>query len=136
MRISKDGFQTAKFAMLAGTLVFGAVASMAWIGGAYGTSNGPSQFERYVSLGSRLGTEALARDLNTQHPPGTSLVTLLARLERAGFGCLPDAQRHTGYDCTWRRAVSERRVAHIQAHVEARGVQVVSIEPQVGVYQR
>ncbi len=136
MRISKDGFQTARFAVMAGALVVGAVASMAWASGASGTSNGPSQFERYVSLGPRLGTEALTRDLNMQHPAGTSLVSLLARLERAGFGCLPDPVRHTGYDCTWRRAVSDRRVAQIRTHVEAHGVQVVSIEPAVGVYIR
>ncbi len=136
MALSKESFKTAQFALMAGTLVVGVVASMAWATGASGTSNGPSQFERYVNLGSRLGTEALARDLNMQHPAGTSLVSLLARLERAGFGCLPNPERYTGYDCTWRRAVSDRRVAQIQAHVEANGVQVVSIEPQVGVYQR
>ncbi len=136
MLFSKEGFHTARFALLAGSLVVGAVASMAWVGGASGTSNGPSQFERYVSLGSRLGTEALSRDLNLQHPAGTSLVSLLARLERAGFGCLPDPGHFTGYDCTWQRAVSDRRVAQIRAHVEANGVQVVSIAPQVGVFIR
>ena len=136
MILSKEGFQTARFALMAGTLVFGSVASMAWIGGATGTSNGPSQFERYISLGPRLGTEALNRDLNMQHPAGTSMVSLLGRLEKAGFSCLPDPTRYTGYDCTWRRAVSDRRVAQIRTHVEANGVQVVSIEPAVGMYQR
>ena len=136
MIFSKNGLQTARFALLAGSLVVGAVASMAWVGGASGTSNGPSQFDHYISLGPRLGTEALSRDLNTQHPAGTSLVSLLGRLERAGFACLPNPETYTGYDCTWRRAMSERRVALIRTHVEARGVQVVSIEPAVGVYLR
>jgi hypothetical protein len=136
MPFSKNSLQTARLAVLAGSLVVGAVASMAWAGGASGTSNGPSQLERYVRLGSRLGTEALSRDLNLEHPAGTSLVSLMARLERAGFICLPDPAQYTGYDCAWRHAVSERRVALIKAHIEAKGVQVVSIEPLVSVYLR
>ncbi len=136
MLFSNEGLRSARMALTAGTLVVGTVAGMAWASSASGTSTGPSQFERYISLGPRLGTEALSRDLNMQHPAGTSLVSLLARLEKAGFGCLPDPQRYTGYDCTWRRAVSDRRVAQIRTHVEANGVQVVSIEPAVGVYIR
>lgn len=130
----REGRRVIRTALAGAGLLLGAVAGLAWAGSDAGI--GAGHFDHYVSLGPRLGTEALNRDLNLQHPAGTSLVSLLARLEKSGFGCLPDTQRMAGYDCTWRRAVSERRVAQIKAHVEANGVQVVSIAPEVGVYTR
>ena len=136
MRLATENHRTARMALLAGGLVFGMVATFSWVSGAYGTSMGPSQFDRYIALGGRLGSEGLNSDLNAQHPAGTSLVSLLARLERAGFSCVPDTQSFQGYDCHWRRAVSERRIAVIDTHVRSSGVRVVSVASNLGVYQR
>lgn len=136
MKTFSEGAHSMRLAMIALGLVFASVASIAWASGAYGNGTGPQAFERYVGLGSRLGTEALARDLNELHPPGTSLVLLLARLERAGFGCTPEAGRVQSYECSWRRAISHRRVSQIVAHIESRGMQVVAIEPRVDLYLR
>ncbi len=136
MRISKTDLRNTRVAALATAIVFGAVATLSWASNAYSNTMDAGQFERYISLGSRLGTQALARDLNAEHPPGTSLVSLMARMERGGFTCQPDIRTYAGYDCSWRLSTSGSRVAQIHTHVVASGVQVVSIHPTVDVYHR
>ena len=136
MRISQDAMRAARNSLGAGVLLVAGMASLCWASGAYGTSMGPSQFEPYLAMGARHGSEALHRDLNAQHPAGSSLVSLMARLERAGFACSPETTTFSGYDCHVRRALSERRVAVIQARVRSAGVRVVAVEPQLGVMVR
>lgn len=136
MSIHHETLRAMRGAILAGGIVSALVAGLSWAGGASGTTMGPSQFDHYIGIGPRLGSVALTEDLNRQHPAGTSLVALMARLERAGFSCQPEANSFTGYDCTWQRSISEKRVARITTHVTSSGVQVVALAPRVELYQR
>jgi hypothetical protein len=136
MSSNNENLRSIQASLLAGGIVCALVAGLSWAGGASSSTAELGQFERYIGLGPRLGTEALARDLNLQHPAGTSLVALMARLERSGFACTPEPNSFTGYDCVWRRSISERRIARIDAHVTSSGVQVVAIRPRVDMYQR
>ncbi len=107
-------------------VIIGVVASFT---GMLGSPSPPAEFDVYVNLGSRAGTEALARDLNQQHPAGTDLVPLINRLQRSGFECRADYRQVTSYDCVYNRMMPNRRVARIDATVRTDGMRVQSITP-------
>ncbi len=104
--------------------------------GVIGSPSPPAAFDAYVNLGSRAGTEALARDLNQQHPAGTDLVPLLNRLRRAGFDCRAEYRQNNSYGCSYNRMMSDRRVARIDATIATDGLRVQGIVPVLVVSPR
>ncbi len=121
-----------------GVVLLGVVALLvaAWASGMFGVAAPPAEFDAFVNLGARAGTEALERDLNHQHPAGTDLVPLLARLQRAGFDCRPDARVPTTYGCLYNRMMPDRRVARIEATIRSDGLRVLGIVPVLAVSAR
>jgi hypothetical protein len=101
--------------------------------GIIGEPSPPAEFDGYINLGARYGTEALTRDLNAQHPPGTDLVPLITRLQRAGFDCRGEPG---AYACTYLRNLADRRVARIETTVHTDGTRVQTVVPVIGIATR
>lgn len=101
--------------------------------GIIGEPSPPAEFDGYINLGARYGTEALARDLNEQHPAGTDLVPLIGRLQRAGFDCRGQVG---AYACTYQRTLPDRRVARIEATVRTDGMRVTAVAPVISIASR
>lgn len=130
-KFTRESLRTLSLAGGTGLMIIAGIGSYALATGAQRDPSPPAQFDRYLNLGSRAGTVALTDALNREHPAGTDLVPLLARLERAGFDCRPDSRAQTTYECSYQRMLQDRRVARIEARVRTSGMQVVSVSPSV-----
>ena len=117
-------------------LLGGVIGAVGWATGVIGSPSPPAEFDVYVNLGSRAGTEAMTRDLNQQHPAGTDLVPLLNRLQRAGFDCRADYRQTSSYACLYHRMMSDRRVARVDLTILTDGLRVRGITPVLVVSTR
>ena len=131
-----DSLRSAWLALSFMAMVGGITGAVAWATGVIGSPSPPAEFDVYVNQGSRAGTEAMARDLNQQHPVGTDLVPLLNRLQRAGFDCRADYRQTSSYGCLYNRMMSDRRVARVDMTILTDGLRVRSITPVLVVSTR
>ena len=131
-----DNLRSAWLALSFMVLVGLVIGAVGWTTGVIGSPSPPAEFDQYVNMGSRAGTEALARDLNQQHPAGTDLVPLLNRLQRAGFDCRADYRQTSSYGCLYHRMMSDRRVARVDMTILVDGMRVRSITPVLVVSTR
>ncbi len=131
-----DNLRSAWLALGFMVLLGGLIGAVGWATGVIGSPSPPAEFDVYVNMGSRAGTEAMARDLNQQHPAGTDLVPLLNRLARAGFDCRADYRQTSSYACLYHRMMSDRRVARVDMTILTDGMRVRSITPVLVVGTR
>ena len=117
-------------------LVGGLIGAIGWATGMLGSPSPPAAFDAYVNLGPRAGTEALSRDLNQQHQPGTDLAPLLSRLQRAGFECRAEYRQTASHECSYHRSLPDRRVARIDLSIRNDGLRVQGITAVVQVAVR
>ena len=131
-----DNMRSAWMALGFMAMMGAVIGGVGWATGVIGSPSPPAEFDVYLSMGSRAGTEAMARDLNQQHPAGTDLVPLLNRLQRAGFDCRADYRQTSSYGCIYNRMMSDRRVARVDMTILVDGVRVRSIAPVLVVSTR
>ncbi|WP_203073512.1 hypothetical protein [Falsiroseomonas ponticola] len=108
-------------ALMLGALL---VASQVFRGG---WTAGPTEMERYVRSGPRIGAQELERDLRAAHPAGSEIGPLFARLSRFGFTCGAPAAPGAPVECRYRARRDDNRLVSVMLDVAHDGVRVQSI---------
>jgi hypothetical protein len=91
-----------------------------------------SEMERYLKLGPRGGAAAIERDLLRDHPPGSDIGPLFARLARLGFDCGAAVEPGGGV-CRFRAPSADRRVTTTLVELRHDGRQVEAIAVRMAV---
>ncbi|NGM19221.1 hypothetical protein G3576_04285 [Roseomonas stagni] len=123
---------TARNALIMVALMLGAllVASQVFRGG---WTAGPTEMERYVRNGPRLGAEALERDLKGAHPPGSDVGSLFNRLSRFGFTCGAPPAPGAPVECRYRARREDNRLVSVTLDIAHDGVRVQGIAARMAV---
>ncbi len=123
--------RTALNAVLAGGLLVLLVALLAHACSGRWTTE--AAMERYVKLGPRAGAAELERDLLRDHPPGSDLGALFARLSRLGFDCRIAVDPEAAGECRFRSPHGERRLATISVAVRQEEMRVGTVAVRMAV---
>jgi hypothetical protein len=123
--------RTAPSALVAAVLIIAAVILGAHACSDRWTAEPP--MERYVRLGPRLGAAELERDLLRDHPPGSGIGPLFARLARLGFDCRMASEAGRGGECRFRARREDGLIATLLVAVAHDGVEVGGIAGRMAV---
>ncbi|MBX9592838.1 MAG: hypothetical protein K2X46_00635 [Roseomonas sp.] len=112
--------------MLGGLLVASQVFRGGW-------TAGPTEMERYVRSGARIGAQELERDLRAAHPPGSEIGPLFGRLSRFGFTCGAPPVAGAAVECRYRARRDDNRLISVTLDVAHDGVRVQAIAARMAV---
>lgn len=123
---------TARNALIMVALMLGGllVASQVFRGG---WTAGPTEMERYVRSGPRLGAQELERDLRAAHPPGSEIGPLFGRLSRFGFACGAPPVPGAAVECRYRARRDDNRLVSVTLDIAHDGVRVQAIAARMAI---
>jgi hypothetical protein len=101
-----------------------------------GWTAAPTEMERYLRAGPRLGPQELERDLLAAHPPGSEVGSLFARLSRYGFACGAPPVAGATVECRYRARWDDRRLVAVTLDVAHDGVRVQALSARMDVTSR
>ncbi|MBY0336704.1 MAG: hypothetical protein K2X11_08825 [Acetobacteraceae bacterium] len=131
MKITADALRTFRNATLVGAMLVSGLAAYASTNGNPPPVRMPNEAARHMAGGVMAAEQRLGRELAAHHPVGSDANSLLSRLSREGFECMPDLARPGSYECVFVRPLAFSRVARLETRVDTDGLRVTGLRPAV-----